>query len=59
MGMNHPSVEASDLTIEGEFMPHTTSLKKKRQVKGVEGGDVGGIEGKRSEELWNTIQSER
>jgi hypothetical protein len=36
--VNRPSVEASDLTTAGKFMPHATSPEKKRQVKGVEGG---------------------
>jgi hypothetical protein len=40
MGVNRPSVEASDLTTVGKFVPHATSLEKKRQVKGVEGGDA-------------------
>jgi hypothetical protein len=38
MGVNHPSMEASDLTTVGKFMPHATSPKKKSQVKSV-GGD--------------------
>jgi hypothetical protein len=29
-GVNHPSMEASYLTIAGKFMLHTTSLEKKR-----------------------------
>ena len=58
MGVNHPSVEASDLTTVREFMPHATSPGKKRQVKGVGGGREGEIVRKRSEELWNKIQSE-
>ena len=36
--MNHPSVEASDLTTVGKFMPHATSSEKKRQERGVGGG---------------------
>jgi hypothetical protein len=60
MGVNRPSVEASDLTTTGKFVPHATSPEKKRQVKGVGGdGREGEITGKRSEELWNKIQSER
>jgi hypothetical protein len=60
MGVNRPSVEASDLTTAGKFVPHATSQEKKRQVKGVGGdGREGEIAGKRSEELWNKIQSER
>jgi hypothetical protein len=46
-------MEASNLITVGEFVPHTTLLGNKRQVKGVEGGCEGGIAGKRSEELWN------
>jgi hypothetical protein len=38
MGVNHPSMEASDLTTVGKFVPHATSLEKKRQERGVEGG---------------------
>jgi hypothetical protein len=38
MGVNHPSMEALDLTTVGKFVPHATSPEKKRQVKGV-GGD--------------------
>jgi hypothetical protein len=53
-------MEASDLTTAGKFVPHATSPEKKRQVKGVGGdGREGEIAGKRSEELWNKIQSER
>jgi hypothetical protein len=58
MGVNRPSLEASDLTTAGEFMPHTTLSGKKRHVKGVGGGREGEIAGKRSEELWNKLQSE-
>jgi hypothetical protein len=32
-------MEASDLTIAGKFMPHATSTQKKRQERGVEGGN--------------------
>jgi hypothetical protein len=39
--VNRPSMEASDLTTTGEFMPHATSPGNKRQVKGV-GGDARG-----------------
>ena len=38
MGVNRPSMEASDLTTVGKFMPHATMPKKKRQERGVEGG---------------------
>jgi hypothetical protein len=38
--MNRPSVEASDLTTAGKFMPHATSLEKKRQVKRCGRGDA-------------------
>jgi hypothetical protein len=55
MGVNHPSMEASDLTTAGKFMPHATSPKKKTQVKGVEGGRREGDHRKRSEELWKKI----
>ena len=44
--MNRPSVEASDLTTAGNFVPHATSPERKRQVKGVEGGGARGIAGK-------------
>jgi hypothetical protein len=46
MGVNRPSVEASDLTTMGKFVPHATSRKKKkkkkkkRQERGVEGGQM-------------------
>jgi hypothetical protein len=36
--VNRPSMEASDLTTAGEFVPHATSLEKKRKERGVEGG---------------------
>ncbi len=39
MGVNHPSVEASDLTTAGKFVPHATSPEKKRKERGV-GGDI-------------------
>jgi hypothetical protein len=59
MGVNHPFVEASNLTTVGKFVPHATSPEKKRQVKGVEGGRCEGDQRKRSEELWKKIQGER
>jgi hypothetical protein len=49
MGVNHPSMEASDLTIAGKFMPHATLLEKKGQVKCV-GGDE--REGDHREKDW-------
>jgi hypothetical protein len=52
MGVNCPSLEALDLTTTGNFVPHTTSLEKKRQVKGLENGKTQGKEKERLEELW-------
>jgi hypothetical protein len=40
MGMNRPSMEASDLTTAGKFVPHATSSGKKRQERGVGGGQT-------------------
>jgi hypothetical protein len=60
MGMNRPSVEASDLTTAGKFVPHATSPEKKRQERGVgRGSDATEIaRGEKSEELWKNIQSD-
>jgi hypothetical protein len=49
MGVNRPSVQASDLTIAGKFVTHATSPEKKSQERGVEEGDRGDIDRKRGE----------
>jgi hypothetical protein len=59
MGLNHPSMEASNLTTAGKFVSHATSPEKKRQVKCVEGGRREGDQRKRLEELWKKIQGEQ
>jgi hypothetical protein len=47
MGVNHPSIEPSDLTTTRKIVPHATSLKEK-EAGGV--CDGGRREGKRKSE---------
>ena len=63
MGVNCPSVEALDLTIAGEFVPHATSSENKRQERGVEGGsrdrDRKGRNRKDSGKIYRVIDKQR
>ena len=55
MGVNHPYIESSDLTIARKIMPHTTSPKGEKAGRVC---DQGRCEGrKKRKELWK-IQSE-
>jgi hypothetical protein len=57
--VNRPSVEASDLTTAGKFVPHATSPENKRQERGVEEGVATEIaRGEKLEGLWKNIQSD-
>ena len=42
MGVNRPSVEASNLTTMGKLVPHATASEKKRKKKRQERGEEGG-----------------
>jgi hypothetical protein len=52
MGVNHPSVESSDLTTARKIVPHATSLKGEKEGRvGDQGADARG-----RGELWKNTE---